>query len=94
MAQKIRVRIPATPLHTEVAQLVRAGILYIQGQGFKALLPYHFTLRFLSKAAYSRVGFYVSLDKLVKSPVCKTVIIGSNPIGDSIRGGGVNPFLG
>ena len=27
--------------------------------------------------------YNVSLDKLVKSPVCKTVIIGSSPIGDS-----------
>ena len=78
MDEEKRVRVPITPQYAEVAQLVRAGILYIQGPGRKALLPYK----------------YVPLDKLAKSPVCKTVIIGSNPIGDSNRGGGVNPFLG
>ena len=29
-----------TPQYTHIAQLVRAGILYIQGQGFKSLCEY------------------------------------------------------
>ena len=30
-----------TPQYTHIAQLVRAGILYIQGQGFKSLCEYY-----------------------------------------------------
>ena len=30
-----------TPQYTHIAQLVRAGILYIQGQGFKSLCEYN-----------------------------------------------------
>ena len=31
----------AVPQYTHIAQLVRAGILYIQGQGFKSLCEYY-----------------------------------------------------
>ena len=33
-----------TPQYTHIAQLVRAGILYIQGQGFKSLCEYYGTV--------------------------------------------------
>ena len=38
---KLTKRSPKPFLNTHIAQLVRAGILYIQGQGFKSLCEYY-----------------------------------------------------